>query len=41
MKKKYTLTLDKDIVEQAKKKLETVGGKLSSYINLKLKEFVK
>lgn len=41
MKKKHTLSLDEDIVEKAKEKLEEVGGKLSPFVNIQLKKFIE
>jgi len=33
MKTRYTFTLDHEIIEQVKKKIESFGGKLSGLVN--------
>ena len=41
MKQQYNVTLDKEVVEEAEKKIETFGGKLSTLINSLLIKFNK
>ena len=36
-KQRYTLTLDKEVVEKTEQKISGFGGKLSTYINKLLK----
>lgn len=41
MKEHYNITLDKEVVEEIKKKIKDYGGKLSPLINKLLKEYLK
>ena len=39
--KNFSVSLDEEIVNQAKKKMKIYGGKLSPWINERLKELVE
>ena len=41
MIKSYCVTLDKEIVDKANKKIQPFGGKLSKLLNTLLEEFIK
>jgi len=41
MKKKYTISLEEDVVEDCCNKIESSGGKLSTLIEYLLKKFSK
>ena len=40
-KKRVNITVDKELLEEAKKKLDLFGGKLSTLFNAYLSDFVK
>lgn len=41
MKKKYTFTLDKEVVDKITEKIKNYGGKLSPLINKLLIDYLK